>query len=259
VSAESAGVALRTVAVPAEHGGWSLTLEPVVMGLIAAPGAAGAALGLAALVAFAARTPLRIVLVDRRRHRRLPRTGAAARVLAAELVLLVGLVVVAVVTAAAPFWTPPVLAAPLVAGGLWFDARSRSRRLAPELLATVGIGSVAASIALAGGAAAADAYGLWIVAAARAIAAIPFVRFQLRRRSSRRAGDTAQLIAVAIGAGGFAAGLVTAAGVIAIVVLAVAHLFSSRRPPPPTPVLGAQQVVLGLSVAVAAGLGARAP
>ncbi|NND04465.1 MAG: hypothetical protein HKN91_16945, partial [Acidimicrobiia bacterium] len=36
---------LRAVAVPTEHGGWSLTLEPVILGLIVAPTGSGVALG----------------------------------------------------------------------------------------------------------------------------------------------------------------------------------------------------------------------
>jgi hypothetical protein len=43
------------------------------------------------------------------------------------------------------------IAAPLVATELWFDTRSRSRRLVPELAGTYGICSVAAMILLAAG------------------------------------------------------------------------------------------------------------
>ena len=35
----------RSVAIPTEHGGWGLTLEPVVLGLAVAPSLAGIALG----------------------------------------------------------------------------------------------------------------------------------------------------------------------------------------------------------------------
>ncbi len=49
-------VALRPVALPTEHGGWSLTLEPVVLGLMVEPGWAGLALGTVAILGFVART-----------------------------------------------------------------------------------------------------------------------------------------------------------------------------------------------------------
>lgn len=42
----------RSVAVPSEHGGWGLTFEPVLLGLIVAPSWAGVAIGVAAIVAI---------------------------------------------------------------------------------------------------------------------------------------------------------------------------------------------------------------
>lgn len=69
----------RAVAMPTEHGGRGLTLEPGLLGVLVAPSLTGLCLPAAALVAFVARTPLEIVLVDRRRARSLPRTQLAAR------------------------------------------------------------------------------------------------------------------------------------------------------------------------------------
>lgn len=63
-------VRLRTVARPVEHGGWSLTLEPVASGLLVAPSLAGPFISLAAVGAFLARHPFKIVTGDRRRGRR---------------------------------------------------------------------------------------------------------------------------------------------------------------------------------------------
>ena len=157
----------RAVALPTEHGGWALTLEPVVLGLLVAPSGAGVALGLAALVAFVARTPTKIVLVDRWRRRHLARTRVATRVAAVELVVLTALLVVAWSTATAPFWVPLACAVPLVTLEVWFDMRSRSRRLVPELAGTIGIGSVAAAIVLAHGDSPSIAAAAWTVVAAR--------------------------------------------------------------------------------------------
>ncbi|HKA83628.1 MAG TPA: YwiC-like family protein, partial [Acidimicrobiales bacterium] len=85
----------RAVAVPDEHGGWSLSAEPALLGLLVAPSSAGAALAAAAMVAFVARTPVTLVLVDLRRRRWLRRTTLATRIAAAELVLLAALATVA--------------------------------------------------------------------------------------------------------------------------------------------------------------------
>ena len=141
----------RSVALPAEHGGWGLTLEPGVLGLAVAPSAAGLALAVAGLVAFLLRTPVKVALVDRRRGRRLRRTVVARRVAVAEGAVLSALVGFALWSAGPSWLVPVVLAVPLLAIELGFDVRSRGRRLAPELCGAVGTGALAAAVIVAGG------------------------------------------------------------------------------------------------------------
>ncbi len=254
---------LVAVAIPSEHGGWSLTLEPAILGLLVAPSLAGWALAGAALVAFVARTPMKLALVDRRRRRRLERTELAERVAVIELVVCAALAIVAAVTAQAAFWLPLVIAAPLIAVEVWYDVRSRSRRLVPELAGTIGIGAIAAAIILAGGGGTSDAAGAWCVIAARAIAAIPFVRMQLRRaKGMTDAGwrdDAWQAGAAAFAGSGVVAGVVPIAGFAALAVLTGLHTVAARRPVPRVPIIGAQQVVLGLGLVVTTALGLVAP
>jgi hypothetical protein len=254
---------VRSVALPVEHGGWSLTLEPALLGLAVEPSTAGLALAGVALVGFLVRTPLKLALVDHRRGRRLDRTHLAQRVAVVELLVAAALVVFAATSAEQAFWWPLAAAAPLVAIELWYDIRSRSRRLIPELAGSVGVAAVAGAIALAGGATSLVALGLWFVAGARAVAAIPFVRVQIRRVKSQPrqmpASDVAQLAAVAAGSIGYALDAVPVAGLIALIGLATAQAVLVRLPPPPVPVLGAQQVALGLAVVLATALGVRSP
>ncbi|MEZ5143302.1 MAG: YwiC-like family protein [Acidimicrobiales bacterium] len=251
------------MAIPAEHGGWGLTLEPVLLGLLVEPSASGALLGAAALVVLVARTPLKLALVDRRRGRHLDRTRLATRIAAAELALVLALVLGAWLLSEATFWGPLALAVPLVAVELWFDARSRGRRLVPELAGTVGIGSVAAAIVLAGGGDVATAAGVWLVVAARAVASVPFVRLQLARAKAqphrRWACDLAQALAVALAIGGWAVGWLPPAAPIVVGLLAVVQVGLARTRPPRAALLGAQQVVLGLTVVVTTALGILAP
>jgi hypothetical protein len=246
--------ALRAVALPAEHGGWSLTAEPVALGLLVSWSWPGLALGVAAMVAFVARTPLKVVLVDRWRHRWLPRTRLALAVAATEVAVLAALVAAAAAGAERPFWVPLALAAPLVAVELWFDMRSRSRRAVPELSGAVGIGSVAAAIALAGGTDGGLAAGLWAVVAARSVAAIPYVRTQLARgrhhAGPRWPSDLAQAAAVAAVAVAWAAGALPFAPVVAMAVLAAVNVAAVRLPPRPAVVIGIQQAVYGLGITV---------
>ncbi|MBT8211619.1 MAG: YwiC-like family protein, partial [Acidimicrobiia bacterium] len=243
-------MSIRQVAVPTEHGGWSLTLEPVILGLLVEPSVAGVLLGLSALLAFMARTPLRIVLVDRYRERKLDRTALAARVLFAEAVVIVLLVVGATVLGSPRFWVITVFAAPVAVLGLAFDLRSRSRHLTAELAGTLAISSVAAAIALAGGGAWKVSVGLWVIAGARAVSAIPYVRVQLRRRKGhtfqRWGSDLAQFVAVDMVVLGLAFEAVSVPAVIAVVILAVLHVVLSRAPVPAVPVIGARQIVFGL-------------
>ncbi|MYK77573.1 MAG: hypothetical protein F4016_11625, partial [Acidimicrobiaceae bacterium] len=165
---------IRAVAMPSEHGGWGLTIEPGLLGLLVAPSLAGACLAAAALVLFVLRTPLELALVDRRRYRRLPRTRLAERVAAAETALLAVLVAVAAITAHdGRWWIPAVVAAPLVAVELAYDIRSRRRRLVPELTGAVAIAAVVAAVVIAGDGDPRLAAGLWLILAARVTTSIP--------------------------------------------------------------------------------------
>ncbi|MFW2380451.1 MAG: YwiC-like family protein [Acidimicrobiales bacterium] len=245
-------VSLRSVALPTEHGGWSLTAEPAVLGLLVAWSWPGLALAVAAMLAFVARTPLKLVLVDRWRGRWLARSRLGAKVAAVELAILAVLVTYAAMAADAGFWLPLALAAPMVAVELWFDMRSRSRRLIPELAGSIGIGSIATAVALAGGAPNKVAWGLWVVIAARSIAAIPYVRTQILRGKSRPPelwhSDVAQVLAVAAAGVGWLIDVVPAPAALVIGAVAAMNIVAVRTKPPRVVVIGVQQMVVGVLV-----------
>jgi len=123
----------------------------------------------------------------------------------------------------------------------------------------IGIASVAAAIALADDEAAAVAAGLWSVLAARSIASIPYVRYQIQRAHDRAGSpttsDVAQLAAVAVAAVGWAIGWVPGLGVVAITLLAVFQLVDSRGPLRPITVVGVQQTILGLLIVASTAIG----
>ena len=253
---------LRSVSVPAEHGGWGLTLEPALLGLLVAWSGAGACLALAALVGFVARTPLKLVLVDASRDRHLARTTLARRVVAVELLVLAALVAGAALLSHGPFWVPAVIAAPLVAVELWFDMRSRSRRLVPELAGAIGISSVVTMIVLADGGDARLAWGLWLVLSARTVTSIPFVRDQIARLHQRagppRTTMVADLVAVLVAATAFGLDQALLAGAVAIVGVVVYQRLSARWPTPRAVVVGIRQMVLGLVVVAVTAVGVLA-
>lgn len=252
-SPESAARALpawRAVAIPDEHGGWALTAEPALLGIVVAPSWAGAALVVAAFLAFLVRTPLKLVLVDRWRHRWLPRSRLAAYIAAAELVALVALT--AALLAGWEWVVPVAVAAPLVGVELWFDMRSRSRRLVPELCGAVGIAAVAASVTLAGGGSTRIAVGLWLVLAARSLASIPFVRVQIARlrhgSGPVAVSDRAQIAGAVVAISAVLTQPSLVAGAIAVAALLLAQLIWVRRTPVPAKVLGLRQLVFGFAI-----------
>lgn len=245
----------RQVAIPTEHGGWSLTAEPVVLGLLVAWSWPGAALGVAAMLAFVARTPLKLVLVDRWRHRWLDRSRLALRIAVVEIGLIVVLGVAAAVTSANGwFWVPLAAAAPLIGVELWFDMRSRGRRLVPELAGTIGIGSVVAAIVLVADGSVALAVGLWVVVSARACAAIPYARTQVFRAHGRAVAlwhsDLAQVVALAAVGATWMLDAVPFAPVVAVLAIAVFNIVAVRRPARRAVVIGMQQMAFGVAVTV---------
>lgn len=250
---------LRSVAVPNEHGGWGLTAEPVLLGLLLAPSSAGVGLGLAAVLAFLVRTPVKLISLDLRHDRWTDRSRLAARVAALELVAMTLLAVVAIALAGWTWMAPVVVALPLVVLEWSFDARGRGRRLVPELTGAVGIAAVAAAIVLAGDGSVSLAIGAWLVLAARAVGSIPFVRAQITRL--RRGGgpgrtDLWQLGAVAVAAGAAALDHRLLAGAAFVTVLAVLQVWWVRRPPIPPKQLGFTQLGLGVVLVVVTAVGA---
>jgi hypothetical protein len=197
------GVAWKAVALPTEHGGWGLLGEPVVLGLVLAPATAGACLALSAFAGFLARHPLRLVLLDRRRGVRYPRTALAERLFAGYALGATGLLALAFALAKAAFWPALVAAAPLVLASLAYDFSGRSREAAPEAIGAVALSGACAAIALAGGAPAPVAFASWALLALRSVTSVLYVRARIRLDRGLPAGPGVVL-------GGHAAALVLA-------------------------------------------------
>jgi hypothetical protein len=248
------------VAIPSEHGGWGLTAEPIVLGLLLAFSWPGVAIGAAAMLAFLARTPLKLALVDHRRNRELERTVLARRIGTVEVVAIVVLGAVALLAAGWSWVTPAAIALPLFAMELWYDIRSRGRRLVPELCGAVGMGAVAAAIVIAGDGSARLAAAAWLVLAARSIGAIPFIRTQIgrihRSLAGTRSSDLFQLLAVAVATVAAIVEPDVVIGSMAVAVIVVLHLVWVRRSPvPPAKVLGLRQMALGFALVAATAIG----
>jgi hypothetical protein len=212
------------------------------------------------MLAFLVRTPMKLALVDLRRDRWLARSALAMRIAVLESVLLLGCAAVAVALAGWAWLAPVAVAVPLVAVELWFDVRSRGRRLLPELCGAVGIGAAAAAIVVAGGDGARLGMVAWMVLAARALGAISFVRVQIQRL--RRGygpvwqSDVAQCVAVAIGSAAVFVDHRVWAGTVGLLVLAAVQSWWVRGPPTQPKMLGLRQMALGFGLVAVTALGA---
>lgn len=174
-------LSIRPLAVPSEHGGWGLLLEPVVLAMLVAPSAAGALIGMGAGAVFLMQHPLKLAMHDRLQGRRYPRSrfcellaagyGAAALLAFTAAWTLAGARPLLALTAALPFG----------AIQLSYNVQNRSRRPIPELAGAIVPASLAAAIALAGGSAA--AFALSVLILCRSIPAVLYVRSTLRGSS----------------------------------------------------------------------------
>lgn len=221
-------VSWKAVALPVEHGGWGLLGEPIVLGLCLAPTRAGIGIAFAALAAFLGRHPLKLVLADRRRGARYPRTAVGERfVLGYGLLALLGLVASADASPLA--WMALVLGVPLGLAQLVYDVKLQGRALVPEMLGALALGSVAAAILIAGGFAVGVAVAAWTLLALKAVASVLYVRVRLRL--DRGLGPALAPPLVAHGFAVLAAALLAGSGrapwlsVLAFVVLSVRVAF----------------------------------
>jgi hypothetical protein len=237
-------------------------VEPVLLGLAVAPSATGVCLGVAAALCLLVRTPLKTVLVDASRGRRLPRTRVAAALAAVELTVIAAFGLAVLVLADGPFWVPVLIAMPLVALELWYDMRSRGRRLTPELAGAIGISGVVAAIVLADGGDARLAAALWLVLAGRAVTSIPFVRGQIFRLRGRKQAAwplvVSDAIALAIAGAAVALDRSLVAGAAAVLAVIAIQRLSAIKPQPRAVVIGLRQMGLGLAVAAFAAVGVLA-
>jgi hypothetical protein len=255
-------VQLRSLALPVEHGGWGLLGEPLLLGLLVAPSTPGLGIAVAAVFAFFARHPLRLAAADWRQRRRTARTVAAER-----FVLLYAAVAAGGLALAAPspsgWWLPLAAAAPLALVQLAYDVRNKGRRLLPEVMGGVALGSGASAALLAAGSGLPAAAALWALVAAKATAAILYVRARLRLDRglavSRAGVFSAHALGIALAlamAGGRRAPWLAAAAFGLLLARAVYGLSRIRRRVRPQ-VVGITEVAYGLVFVLALATGYR--
>jgi hypothetical protein len=242
-------VRIKTVALPTEHGGWGLSLEPVVLGMLVAPSLAGLCLALATVGAFLARHPLKIAVADWRRGRRFPRTRVAEAFAALYGTVALSGFVAAALTGPAALLIPLALALPLAIIQLAYDFKSRSRALLPELAGATAMAALVASLALAGGFALLPALALWAILTARVLPTILYVRARLRAgRGERVAGGAVifvHLLACAAALALLFKGLASMLALAALAILLIRAVVGLNSPPVSAKRVGITELLYG--------------
>lgn len=179
------GVRLKTIALPAEHGGWGLLLEPALLGLLLAPSVAGFCLTISALAFFLARQPLTLLLLNLKRES--PRTIFAKRFAAFYLAMGAASLLAAFIFSNHSFAAALLPAVPLAIIQLRHDWTGRRRVLRSEIAGAAAIAFLAPAIVLCGGWSRPAAFALWAIVIARVVPAILYVRAYLARSHGRSA------------------------------------------------------------------------
>lgn len=258
-----ANVRLKTVALPAEHGGWGFILEPILLGLLAAPSAASGWIALAALAVFLLHQPLRTALKDHLKGRRYTRTIWAERFAALYgLITLISLAL-ALLNAQHPFWIPLVLAVPFALLQLRYEALNRGRELLPEIAGALALLWTVSVMALAAGWPLLESVVVWAVLAARTITSIVYVRARLRleKGQSIKVRPVMLLHLITLTILGILAivRLIPALVVVAFLMLFVraAYGLSPYRQPAPARTIGFQEIAYGLVYMLITSVGYR--
>ncbi len=261
-SDEPPAVRLRSVALPVEHGGWGMLGEPLLLGLLLAPSTSGLGVALAAVFAFFARHPFRLAAADWRQGRRTARTSAATRF----ALVYAGLAAAGLALAArssSGWWLPLAAAAPLALAQLAYDVRNKGKQLFPQVLGGVALGSVASAALLAAGSGLPAAAALWALVAAKATAAILYVRARLRLdrdlAASRAGVFSVHALGIALALALAAARLAPwlAAAAFGLLLARAAHGLSRFRRRVRAQVVGITEVAYGLAFVLALAIGYR--
>lgn len=244
-----------SVVLPREHGSWSLALEPLAFGLIAAPSLAGASLALAVVAAFFARRPLRMLFGEAVSAGRADARGPLA-VLVVVAVLAFG-VALRLGGTAWLVWLLPVAVAGAVF--LYFDLRAAGRESVAEVAGATAFALLPAALAALAGWKSASSVALALVMLGRAVPAVLTVRECLR---AAKTGRRAPALAVMSAVGALVAGVslarsgtapTLAAWMLALLAARTLALLVWPRPAWRARTLGMIETVLGAFFVIALG------
>lgn len=208
----------RSVALPAEHGGWGFLIEPLILSMILMPTLAGLGLCITAIGVFLLHQPVKIAVKDFNRRRVYARTRLAWRfALLYSLMAAAGLVLT-LLTHQGQFWIPLLLALPLIVIQLIREIQGKGRSADAEIAGALALAAAAPAILLAGGAVPTVAALAWLLLALRVVPSIVYVRVRLLILHKKPASILTPIVwhagGVLVSIGLWAAGLVNAAALL---------------------------------------------
>lgn len=243
----------RTVVMPTEHGSWGFILEPILLGLLLAPGFASLMLSIAFFATFLLRQPLKLFWKDKQAGRHVPRTNSAIyfMTLFAGIMFIAGTLSLLWMSSLL-FFVPLYLALPLFAVQFHYDLQSKSRHLVAELCGVLATGAFATSLVLIEGWTWQLAFGLWLALGVKGLPAILYIRARLRLERGMQIQPwltwfTHLFAVLLIGIAVFAHILpLTAYFAIALLSLRAGIGLSSLRKPNQAKIIGIQEMVYGI-------------
>lgn len=236
--------------LPKEHGSWSLAMEPLAFGLLAAPSAAGGALTLAALAGFFLRRPLKSLFREPSAAQRQWMILCAVVLIA---VALAGLSAAAKFGGVAKLW-PLIPAALAGIAFVWFDSRNEARAEAAELSGAIAFGILPAALGALAGWNGIESSALALVMLSRSVPTVIYVRTYMRLRKGREATRAPALLAASaafILLAWLAVAKIAPWPVAIFAVLLPARTFwllGHRRPRFPAKVVGFTEMFLGVAM-----------
>lgn len=240
-AATPASINFRPLALPVEHGGWGILLEPLALAMLIAPSRAGALVGVAAFFGFLARHPLKLAMQDLVRGHAFARTMWCWIFAGWYGVLATYSVALAVWQSHIEILAPFAVVAPLAIVMLVQDARRKGRSLGPEIAGAIAMSSTAASIGIASGLSYPAAFTLMALIAARSIPTIFFVHALLGRANAMFAMS---LHALAVAYGIY---IGTAGAIVAFAMLFCRAAWGLTHPAPRAKVIGWREIAWGIA------------
>lgn len=251
---------LRSVALPAEHGGWGFLIEPIILGLILAPTNIGVLLAFAAFGMFLAHQPLKIAIKDYRKGRRTLRTQWAERFSLTYIGIAVVSFFFVFYISDPQFLIPVFMAIPFALIQAYFDFQNRSRHVIAEISGTIAIAAIAPILLILGDWGMDKALLVWLVLLGRNIPSILYVRVRLRLERAKDPSLTpawlSHIVALVIITVLSLAGYVPLGAIVAIAILTGRALWGVshyRKPVKPVQV-GIGEIIFGLLYVLILGI-----